>query len=578
MYPLRSTFLCVLFVFITTVVFANSSLVPTTQKISELKAASIEGDPESQYLLAHYYLKGISGIIDRDINTGIDLMKKSAAQDFPDAKIFLATAVISYPDLDWIDQPLAMLWLMKAADQKNVNAILFLAKVFENGRNNPPEPLRAMALLLEHAELPEIANELGEVYFRGLLEQEIDYDKAMEHFMVSAEKDFPEGVKNVGKMYFLGRGRKVDCDKAFYYMHRAAELDNLHAIYNMGLLYEKGCGVEQDDIKSFEWYQRASDLGHWTARHQLACAYLFGQGVKKDERRAFELFHAMAQGRQHLDSIVKVAEAYRYGKGVEKNMELSFSNYLKASSLGKTLATVELGYFYERGMGTAKDIQAALRCYNEAAKEGNSKAKYRLGLLYEIGKDVPQDYVRAADFYRNAISKDEMILKNKPSILNAEKPHYKAFGALGRLHYYGNGVKKDLNLAIELLEKSAELDSLNAINLLAYIYENQKDGRYDIKKAIIYLKKAAEQDHIPSIFRLGTYNMIVTSDYEEALHYFRKGELLGHGESIFRLAYMIENGWGLPADKTTAKLKYAKADELGFSFEQQAEELRRCGR
>lgn len=578
MYSLKSTFLCVLLVFTAMVALANLSLVPTTKEISELKAASIEGDPESQYLLAHHYLKGIPGIIEQDISMGIDLMKKSAVQDFPAAKIFLAIAVVSYPDLDWIDQPLAMLWLMTAADQKNVNAILFLAKVFENGRNNSPDPLKAMALLLKHAELPEIANELGEVYFRGLLEQEINYDKAMEHFMNSAEKDFPEGIKNVGKMYFLGRGREVDCDKAFYYMRRAAELDNLHAIYNMGLLYEKGCGVKQDDVKAFEWYKRASDLGHWTARYELACAYLWGQGVKKDERRAFELFHTMAQGRQHLDSIVKVAEAYRYGKGVEKNMELSFNNYLKASSLGKTLAKVELGFFYEQGIGTAKDIQAALRCYNEAAKEGNSKAKYKLGLLYERGKDVPKDYERAADFYRSAISKDEMILKNKPSILNAEKPYYKAFGALGRLHYHGNGVKKDLNLAIELLEKSAELDSLNAICLLAYIYENRKDGHYDIKKAIFYLKKAAEQDHVPSIFRLGTYNMIVTSDYEQALHYFRKGELLGHGESTFRLAYMTENGWGLPVNETAAKLKYAKADELGFSFEQQAEELRRYGR
>jgi TPR repeat protein len=198
--------------------------------------------------------------------------------------------------------------------------------------------------------------------------------------------------------------------------------------------------------------------------------------------------------------------------------------------------------------------------------------------LYQLGKDVPQDYARAASFYQSAIDPDKRVLKNKPSVLNAEKPYYKAAGALGRLYYFGRGVEKDLDLAIQLLEKSAELDSLDAILLLAYIYENRQDGRYDMKKAISYQKAAAEQDHVSTIFRLGTYNMIVTSDYEAALLYFRKGESLDHGESVFRLAYMIEKGWGLPADKTAAKLKYAKADELGFSFVQQAEEIRRYGR
>ena len=564
--------------FIASITFASSSPIPTTFEIAELQAASTAGDPESQYQLAIYYFKGITGILNEDIDKGVELMKMSASQEYLPARILLASAVISNPKLDWIDPSLAIDWLEDGAAQKNVDAILLLSRVYESNLLQSPAPRKALELLLKNKELPEIANQLGEVYFRGLLDQNIDYEKAMSHFMNSAEKGFPEGIKNVGKLYFLGRGRAVDCNKAHYYMRRAAELGNLHAIYNMGLLYRKGCGVEQSDEKAFEWFQEGSDLGHWTARYELASAYLDGQGVAKDERRAFELFQTMAEGRNDARSIIKVAEAYRYGKGVKKNLQLAFSNYLKASSLGNTTATVELGFFYESGIGTEKDIQAALKCYYQAADKGNSKAKYRLGLLYELGKEVPQDYERAASFYQSALSIDPVVLKNKPSVLNAEKAYYRAAGALGRLHYYGHGVEKNLDLAIELMEKSAQRGSLNAIRLLAYIYENPGDGRYDLDKALHYLERAAEQDHIPSIFRLGTYNMTVTSNYEAALRYFRQAESLGHGESVFRLAYMIEKGWGLPSDPTAAKLKYAKADELGFSFKKQAEELRRYGR
>lgn len=83
------------------------------------------------------------------------------------------------------------------------------------------------------------------------------------------------------------------------------------------------------------------------------------------------------------------------GVGVEKNPDLAFYYFKKASVHGDVDALFRLAMCYYEGDGVNKDITQAISCFREAADHGDAEAAYRLSLAFSRGEGVSLDAVEA---------------------------------------------------------------------------------------------------------------------------------------------------------------------------------------
>jgi len=550
-------------------------LTPTRENIDATKTKALAGEPDAQLRMGFFYLQGVPGILERDQAEGLRWLNFAAEHGSQKARVVMASLVLMQNGSDE-SRERVLGWLRDGCAQHDISSILLLARIGERGGNVRPDADEALTVLKQNENLPEIANELGEVYFRGLLKQEVDYAQAMRYFETAADKNYPPAVKNIGKLFYLGRGQAQDCAKAYKYLKQAADLDDLDAIYDLGLLYSNGCGVARDEVEAVRWFQRASDLGHGSARERLASAYANGKGVAKDERRAFELYNSLGENGSP-SALHALALIYEYGKGVAKNPKLAFQCELQAARQGNVQALNELGTYYRDGFGTAADIQAALDCFKKSAAAGNSWGKFATGLIYDLGKQVKRDPALAAKYYAESIQADSAALKSQPSILGAGEICVDGYSRLGMLYFKGDGVPQDQAKGIQLMEKGAAGGSLLAMTYLGWVYETGTGAPRDVNRAMNFYGQAADKGDAFSMFHLGTYHMSISKDYAKAIYNLKRAEEHGYGEASFRLGYMQAHGMGCPSDVDLAKQSYAKADSLGFSFAKQTEELRRVG-
>jgi uncharacterized protein len=113
-----------------------------------------------------------------------------------------------------------------------------------------------------------------------------------------------------------------------------------------------------------------------------------------DYRTAFQDWTASAELGDHR-SMVNLAELYRRGSGVGKDLSKSFFWHKRAAELGNHVGQFNTGLFYRKGLGVIKDDEQAHYWYKKSAEGGEPKGQNTLGINYAIGRGVKQDYVRA---------------------------------------------------------------------------------------------------------------------------------------------------------------------------------------
>ncbi len=92
--------------------------------------------------------------------------------------------------------------------------------------------------------------------------------------------------------------------------------------------------------------------------------------------------------------------AYAFGDGVRKNYKKAFEHFLQAAELGHPGAQYRLGVAYAYGEGVDPDITESINWYRQAAQSGNTTAQRTLASLYLDGTGVPRDPVMAHAWYR----------------------------------------------------------------------------------------------------------------------------------------------------------------------------------
>ena len=91
--------------------------------------------------------------------------------------------------------------------------------------------------------------------------------------------------------------------------------------------------------------------------------------IPVDPQLSFRWMLAAAK-QEHVESMMRIGEAYYTGRGVEKNDDSAFEWTLKAGKTGDSRSQFVVGYFYENGRGVEVDLDEAMHWYQKSAAQG----------------------------------------------------------------------------------------------------------------------------------------------------------------------------------------------------------------
>ena len=162
-----------------------------------------------------------------------------------------------------------------------------------------------------------------------------------------------------------------------------------------------------------------------------------------------------------------------------------FERLKKKAEAGNMYSQYTLAKLLLDRNGKHYEPETAVDWLKQSAKRGNAIAKYRLGKLFLLGEDVPEDTDEAIRWLTSASDEGyeyaqyllgELYLtdENNRDVLRAikcfsaaaENGNSYAEYMLGKMYLYGNGVEKDIDLALSYLNLSAEHGNEYAAQLL----------------------------------------------------------------------------------------------------------------
>lgn len=386
---------------------------------------------------------------------------------------------------------------------------------------------------------------------------------------------------------------------------KAAQGDPI-AMYQLGNRYHEGDGVEQDMKKAVEWWQKAHEAGNIGGTHNLGCYYL-QEG--EEEKGIRYLTQSGATG--YSQSYHALGEYYLWHVKEEDNIQKGISNLTTAAEQGYAPSQWDLAGIYHDGQFVPKDYDKARYWLDKCLASDYPAAHYCMGMSLVNGDMYEQDYAKALEHLRTAVaygvhdadapyislrwngngveadreevvkvfttladSNDAIALwqlymlyidesyENHDTAkaidylkLSASQGYTDALAQLAWHYYWGEGVEKDVRLAINLYTSAAEAGSLGAAVKLARSYITGEEGvvESDYDKAIDLLQPHLESG-LGEVYYLMAYavrgkcdmkNAYSWEQAEQSFQYMQKAAKAGYVDAMHDLAYYLMEGYGV---------------------------------
>jgi TPR repeat protein len=356
----------------------------------------------------------------------------------------------------------ALEFYRKAAAAKQKDAVyrlsfILLASEKEEERNQAREALETAA-----KDDPAVAGRiLGEAYLRGRLTKEADPQKTIFWWKSASDAGDIPSLILLARLYEgqFGFPELKDPKEAIAYYTKAAGRDDPSAMAALGSRLLSGDEKNRDEKKGREWLKKAAEAKEYSAYLALGD---YEENIKKNLSAALSQYERGKDAGQ-IDCILRAADFYIEGKGIEKDPSRGRSllekaaesgspqacfriavdalsgdkpdllrgyKYLLAAANGNLVeAQNEIGLLYLSGKLAIADGAAGVAWLTRAAQGGYAQAQNNLGAIYERGAaGVTQSIENAAQLYTLAANQG-----NGPATL-----------ALARLIGEGIGTKADL--------------------------------------------------------------------------------------------------------------------------------------
>ena len=159
---------------------------------------------------------------------------------------------------------------------------------------------------------------------------------------------------------------------------------------------------------------------------------------------------------------------------------------------------LEIGTNYLRN-GKFKE---ALEIYLKASQNGSYLATYNVACMYYFGDGVEKDLNKALDYYilagsqgdKEAMSHAGMVALElgKDSVAREQLEKSAKLNSLAGLYNYGMFLIKNKEEGLDYIFKACELGNGIAMNTIGEFYENGINLEKDLNKAFTFYKKSAD--------------------------------------------------------------------------------------
>ncbi|MBO7244461.1 MAG: sel1 repeat family protein [Alphaproteobacteria bacterium] len=148
-----------------------------------------------------------------------------------------------------------------------------------------------------------------------------------------------------------------------------------------------------------------------------------------------------------------------------------------------------------------------------------------------------------------------------------------AYYYLGKMYAKGEGVPKDLAMAVEYYKKAESAYNIDAAYELAQILLDDAVDPSDPKfeTGLGYLKRAAYAGQADALYQLGELfaeGKKVEKSYQNSFGYYLMSALRGHAGAQFKLAAHYYNGLGTPQDYENALKWLSRSARQGYVLAQ----------
>jgi TPR repeat protein len=379
-----------------------------------IKKAIDKGNIDAMVKLAQIYQEG--QIVTKDANEALQLMRKAAERQDPEATNGLAMLLLSLPPVESKTR-LEAIELLRKASPWSAAAKNNLAHVLETspGSTNEDES-RLFQLYREAADAGDVtANyNLGIAFLRGR-GVSLDAVQAAKFLRIAADAGSADAAAQLGEMYRQGLGVPPSDTEALKLYRKAEKVNNPIALNRIGEMYFAGRVVSESYSDALKYYRLAESFGNADAARNLGEMYKEGYGVTKDMKEAARLYHEAANNGS-IRALVDLGILYRDGTGETKNYAEAAKLFQRAAADANNAdAQYLLGLMYEKGQGVTRSFTEALNLYNKARDSGHAEAMYRLGLMYRRGNGVEKNETMARHYLQLAQAAIELGLPTKGS-------------------------------------------------------------------------------------------------------------------------------------------------------------------
>ena len=441
-----------------------------------------QGDSHCEYSIGDNYRNGYG--VEINLDTALEWFEKAAAKGHAGAQVGIGD--VNYTKERYED---AVTWFTKAADQGDAEAEHRLGYCYQFGNG-----------------------------------VELNLDTALAWFEKAAAKGHTGAQVGIGVVSYT----KERYEDAVTWFTKAADQHDTEAESWLGRCYQSGNGVEQNLDTALAWFEKAAAKGHADGQ--------FGIGVVNYTKERYEeavtwFTKAADQGESNAEFVL--GDCYRFGNGLEINLDTALEWYEKAAAKGHAGAQVGIGIVNHK----KERYEEAVTWFTKAADQGIADAELRLGYCYQLGNGVELNLDTAMEWYEKAAAKGHVNGQVNIGIVSYKKERYEeavtwftkaaeqhdadAERWLGHCYRFGNGVEQNFDTALEWYEKAAAKGHAGAQYGIGIV--NYKKERYE--EAVTWFTKAAAQGdtdaevHLGDCYRKGRG---VTRDIPKAIEWYTK--------------------------------------------------------
>lgn len=542
-----------------------------TEALKWFKKAADQGDIQAQMYCAAAYRFGVGVQKNEDKARNYDIA--AAKQGNSLAQASLAEHFLESRHSK--DNRLGLIWVKRAAEQKEPEAQYLLGQVYAEGKLEPKDLEKAkelfdLALASGYSPamqgLANLAKEAGDEVLQKTWQEKAD----------KAESDMSKNPEVLAARW-LTRGKASTLADSGYGLEgiftawqdpRALQENQYNQPPQMAgisreMLYKPHFVLaEPSKIALTDYYDMLvrSSAHHETKLLEENLDFIGYPLAEETWSEGLEERAALGDPTAQF----ALGQLYQQGHGVEQDLKKAVDYYMAATAQQDLKAEYMLGIFFFKGEDGKHDYQQGLGWLNDAAFKGNPESQYVLGRLLEQGYQTSDDkwvvkpnrdrarsmYALAA-FNQNAKAEyrlAEMLVQDQTAVLSVQEK------------------AKRLALMKRLYEGAAEKGVEEAILPLAF-FDAMSDSKEKQGQAYLVAEKQAKSGSSEAALLLGMLfdrGLGVEKNERDAVYWYKKAE--SNPVSAFILGTYYAKGHEVSQNKEQAATLLQQASAAGFSY------------